>query len=68
MKVVLFCASVLLMGGCATVKPWERGALARAEMSLEGSLGEGKALAKTFSAKEAAFGGGGVGAGGCGCN
>jgi len=56
------------LAGCATVEPWQRGYLARSDMTLDASPGTGKALEKTFSAKEAASGGAGVGGGGCGCN
>jgi hypothetical protein len=67
--------SVLLLAALATtgcglgqVKPWERGLLAEEKMQLvpypvENSLDE-----HIYFSKEAAFGGQGVGGGGCGCN
>ena len=54
--------------GCAEVAPYQRGYLARDDMSLDGNPGTAKALEKTYSAKEAASGGAAVGGGGCGCN
>jgi Domain of unknown function (DUF4266) len=56
------------LAGCATVEPWQRGYLARADMRLDAQPGLDKALGKTYGAKEAAAGGSGVGGGGCGCN
>jgi hypothetical protein len=57
-----------LTGGCANVKPWERGALADYTMRpdrdpLAVSLSE-----HMWFSREAASGGRGVGGGGCGCN
>lgn len=63
----LACAA-LLASACAPVAPYQRGYLARPDMSLEENAGTAKALEKTFAAKEAASGGGSVGGGGCGCN
>lgn len=54
--------------GCATVEPWQRGYLARPDMSLAAGPGTGRVLDKTYAAKEAAVGGDSVGGGGCGCN
>jgi hypothetical protein len=69
-------ALILLAAGCAgcgAIKPvaveaWEKGKLARPEMTFESDR-----LAEAFSehiyfSKEAASGGNGVGGGGCGCN
>ena len=65
---VLACVLLVLATGCTHVAPYQRGYLARADMSFEPSLGVAKAMEKTFSAKEAASGGASVGGGGCGCN
>ena len=59
---------VLAAVGCAPVAPYQRGYLARPDMAFEPSAGTGKALEKTYTAKEAASGGASVGGGGCGCN
>lgn len=61
-------ALALLVCGCTTVAPYQRGHLARPEMAFEASAGIAKAMEKTFPAKEAASGSGAVGGGGCGCN
>jgi hypothetical protein len=57
-----------LAAGCAAVEPWQRGYLARPDMSLATGPGKDKMLDKTFASKEAAVGGDSVGGGGCGCN
>ena len=64
----LLSLALLSLAGCASVAPYQRGYLARPDMALEAGIGNGKALEKTFSAKEAASGGASVGGGGCGCN
>jgi hypothetical protein len=60
--------TALAASGCTAVAPYQRGYLARDDMSLDPSPGTMKALEKTYSAKEAASGGASVGGGGCGCN
>jgi len=62
------CALALGIAACANVAPYQRGYLARDDMSLDGNPGTAKALEKTYAAKEAASGGATVGGGGCGCN
>lgn len=65
----LALAAVLAgLTSCSTVKPWERGHLARPVMDPErDSLGVAVAEHLYFS-REASHGGRGVGGGGCGCN
>lgn len=63
---ILACA-----GGCAMVQPvqpWEKGVLAKPEMSFEGDRLDANFTEHTYFSKEAASGGAGVGGGGCGCN
>jgi hypothetical protein len=60
----LFC----MMSGCQTVNAWERGNLAKPQMALEFDPLTSALSSHTFSSKEAASGGYGVGGGGCGCN
>lgn len=58
----------LLAGGCANVKPWERGALADYTMRSDRD-GVGEALSShMWFSREEGTGGRGVGGGGCGCN
>ena len=57
--------------GCALVtpvQPWEKGNLARPEMTFELDRLDFEYGEHTYSSKEAASGGAGVGGGGCGCN
>lgn len=57
--------------GCTAiqpVQPWEKGVLARPEMTFEGDRLDNNFVEHTYSSKEAASGGAGVGGGGCGCN
>ena len=59
---------IALLSGCANVQPWERGNLAKPEMAFDSNPGAAALLQHTYSSKEAASGGYGVGGGGCGCN
>ncbi|MCX7072590.1 MAG: DUF4266 domain-containing protein [Gammaproteobacteria bacterium] len=56
--------------GCAmqAPKPWQKGVLAKPEMTMAGDMLELKFNDHTWTSKEASFGGFGVGGGGCGCN
>lgn len=66
---VLVAAS--LCAGCSGIKPvepWEKGNLARKEMTFEGDRLDTAYTDHTYFSKEAASGGAGVGGGGCGCN
>lgn len=60
-----------LLGGCSAltpVNPWEKGDLAKPEMTFEGDPLEGRFVQHIYSSKENSSGGYGVGGGGCGCN
>jgi len=65
------CLCLAVLGGCAAwapPQPWEKGLLAKPEMTMAGdALGERYAQ-HIYASKEAASGGYGVGGGGCGCN
>lgn len=50
------------------VQPWEKGNLAKPEMIFDEDSLDAAFVEHTYSSKEAAFGGAGVGGGGCGCN
>ena len=58
----------LVASGCASVKPWEREALAREDMAWEPDPLEATIRSHVHFSKEASLGGGGTGGGGCGCN
>lgn len=57
-----------LLGGCASVQPWERDLLAQPEMQLVPDPVLNGLDEHIYFSKEAAFGGSAVGGGGCGCN
>jgi len=73
-RLLLIAAAAGLLAttsGCALVQPvqpWEKGVLAKPEMTFEGDRLDGNFVEHTYSSKEAASGGSGVGGGGCGCN
>ncbi len=58
------------LGGCAMTppQPWERGNLARPEMTMGGDPLDQRFVQHIYGSKENASGGYGVGGGGCGCN
>jgi Domain of unknown function (DUF4266) len=59
------------LAGCADLKPpqaWEKGALARPDMTMDGDALSQRFDQHVYSSKENASGGYGVGGGGCGCN
>lgn len=59
------------LSGCAgigNVQPWEKGTLARPEMTFGGNALQTRNDDHIYTSREAASGGAGVGGGGCGCN
>lgn len=68
MRRFVMLSLVIAAAGCVNVAPYQRGYLARPDMSFEESPGTAKTLEKVFVAKEAASGAATVGASGCGCN
>ncbi|MDP3859734.1 MAG: DUF4266 domain-containing protein [Stagnimonas sp.] len=66
----LLLLASLPLSGCALDPPlpWEKGILARPEMSMGGDPLEQRFTEHIHASKEAAAGGSGVGGGGCGCN
>ena len=61
---VLFAA----IGGCATVQPWERGALAKPQMAIPPHPLHSALRNHVQESREAAAGGNAGQGGGCGCN
>ncbi len=62
---------MVLLSGCVLlepVQPWEKGILAKPEMTMESDPLESRYLEHIYFSKEAASGGNGAGGGGCGCN
>jgi hypothetical protein len=66
----ILLGSSLLLGGCTNLspKPWQRGDLAKPEMSWDPDPMEAAMREHTYLSKEAAAGSATVGGGGCGCN
>lgn len=58
----------LLAGGCAGVKPWQRGPLTDYTMRPDRDPLADSLYEHVYFTREAAAGGRGVGGGGCGCN
>lgn len=66
-----FVLATLALSGCGLIQPvnpWEKGTLAKTEMTFETDRLDTEYVEHTYSSKEAAAGGAGVGGGGCGCN
>jgi hypothetical protein len=66
MKTALLLVLVAV-GGCSTVKPWQRELLAQPGMSLDPTA-NARAEQHMLESREASAGGFGGGGGGCGCN
>lgn len=72
-RVFLICSLLVagaMFGGCAMQPPqaWEKGNLAKKEMTMEGDPLDQAFTQHVYFSKESASGGYGVGGGGCGCN
>lgn len=67
-SIVLACALLAGCSGLAPVQPWEKGVLARPSMTFDHDRLDSAFVEHTYSSKEGASGGAGVGGGGCGCN
>jgi hypothetical protein len=70
-KFFLLASSAFFLTSCAgvqQVQPWEKGDLAKPEMTFGGEPLDKAFTEHIYFSKEGASGGGGVGGGGCGCN
>jgi hypothetical protein len=70
-KWITLAILVGLLSACGTtqaVRPWEKGNLAKKEMTFEGDPLNAKFAEHIYTSKEAAAKGAAVGGGGCGCN
>jgi len=69
-RLIILCALLLsaALAGCANVKPYERGHLAKPEMQFDADFSVTKLSQQMYAAKEASSGGYTTGGGGCGCN
>jgi hypothetical protein len=70
MRVTALLFVLALLGGCAMQPPqaWEKGTLAKREMTMNGDPLDDTFTQHVYFSKESASGGTGVGGGGCGCN
>jgi hypothetical protein len=71
-RITFVLAMLYSVSGCAPIQPvhpWEKGTLAKPEMTIEGSDPLGAKFSDhIYVSREGASGGAGVGGGGCGCN
>ena len=68
LSIITLYATVLFSMGCTTVQPWERGNLARSEMSWDPDALHTSFNNHVYFSKEASSGGKSTSGGGCGCN
>ncbi len=69
-RLLVTLLGVAAVSGCAMTppQPWEKGLLAKPEMTMNSDAMEAKFTEHIYTSKEASSGGSGVGGGGCGCN
>ncbi len=71
-RTAIVLAALFQISGCGLiqpVQPWQKGTLARAEMTIQGNDPLGTKFSEhIYSSRESTSGGAGVGGGGCGCN
>ncbi|MFK5951382.1 MAG: DUF4266 domain-containing protein [Methylococcales bacterium] len=68
MKILYFSVFLLVVLSACTVSPWERGNLAKQEMSITPNPQQAALMEHAFESKEASSGGMMGSGGGCGCN
>ena len=68
MKYLTGLLMAVVLCGCETVQPWERGILAKNEMQWQSDLQITQMRNQVYDSKEASSGGTGAAGGGCGCN
>ncbi|MCO6430086.1 MAG: DUF4266 domain-containing protein [Deltaproteobacteria bacterium] len=61
-------ALIVAILGCAEVKPWQKGNLAKSHMAFDTDPAESRFTQHVYTSKEGSHGGYGIGGGGCGCN
>ena len=67
-NVPIVAAVVLALSACESVRPWERGTLARPEMQLDPNALQTGLYEQVYYSKEASRGGSKTAGAGCGCN
>ena len=68
MRLIGLMLGLVVLGGCATTRPWEREALASEVMAVDGDADEEALRQHVLGTREGTLGGFGGGGGGCGCN
>ncbi len=70
MRFLMLAMVLMLLMGCANlgVKPWEKGVLAKPEMSMTAEQLDAAFDDHIYFSKEGSSGGRGFAGGGCGCN
>lgn len=63
----LLLLSMVLLNGCADVRPWERGTLAKSHMALQPYPVQAAFREHIYGSRESASGGSASSGGGCGC-
>ncbi|MDK2124857.1 DUF4266 domain-containing protein [Parachitinimonas caeni] len=64
----LILLPLILLAACSSVEPWQKGHLAKPKMAFDPDPLSARLKQHIYASKEAASGGEGVAAGGCGCN
>ena len=67
-RILIVVAVASVLSACETVRPWERGTLARPEMQLDPNALQTGLYEQVYYSKEAARGGTKTAGAGCGCN
>lgn len=70
-RLTLLAGIISTAAGCSMMQPvqaWEKGTLARPDMTFGSNVLETKYSEHIYTSREGASGGSGVGGGGCGCN
>ncbi|TRZ55958.1 MAG: DUF4266 domain-containing protein [Rhodocyclaceae bacterium] len=70
LRAVAMAGGILMVSGCALiepVQPWEKGVLAKPEMTFEGDRMDLYFTEHMHASREGSSGGTGAGGGGCGC-
>lgn len=67
-SLLVFIALMIIVGGCTPVKAYQRGHLAKPEMSWKPLVQQAQLNDHIYFSKEASAGGTQAAGGGCGCN
>lgn len=64
---IFYLLCLIYLSACSHVSPWERGTLAKSQMSLDPAPLQNSLRSHQYGSREAASGSSEVGGGGCGC-